>query len=203
MEAKNTYGHQKTTSLTGELSSDGLYNGLPIDPVDIQLLNSTYSAWKTLSELREGIYAKYDSQTDNLPVVPAPVACILRHPKKFTDAQFAQFIKFIYDEQIIKNLSSLRMAIEALQPRFSVEPMYIRLQPLESNVPSKTIIQIFDFVSDRFAISGNLKEILPQHFVSNTGTEINIKTIKKYIGNRKEEYPLDSYLKAKLEAIFP
>lgn len=203
MKRKTTYGHQETTSLTGEWSTDGLYNGLSIDPDDLRLLISTYTAWKELSELRERILAKYQSEVSEPTGEYASVACILRHAQKFTDEQFSRFIQFIYEEKILKNLPSLRATIEVLQPRFSIEPQYIRIQPLESNVPSATLIQIFDFLSDRFAIAGNLQIIIPQHFLSNTGTAISIKTIQKYIGPRKKEYPLDLYLKGKLEAIFP
>ncbi|MCU0435362.1 MAG: hypothetical protein MUC87_18035 [Bacteroidia bacterium] len=203
MEEKTTYGHQETTSFTGELSSDGLYRGLSIDPDDLRLLNSIYPLWRELSELREKILSKYHFSAGDLSVAPAPVACILRHPHKFTDEQLSRFIQFIYYERIIKNLSSPRSAIEALHPRFSSKPQFISLKQLESNVPSATLIHIFNFLSDRFVIIGNLQEILPQHFLSNAGTGISIKTIQKYIGSRKKEYPLDPFLKAKLEAIFP
>ena len=181
---------------------DGLPKGRSIDPDDLRLLNSIYPAKKELNELYERILSKYDSTTNNLHDAPDPVACILRHPEKFTDEQLSRFIEFIYEERIIKNLPSLRATIEALQPRFSIKPLFIQLPPLESEVSSVTLIQIFDFLSDHFAIKGRLQEMLPQHFLSNAGTAISPKTIQKNTGSRKKEYPLDSYLKRKLEAIF-
>lgn len=203
MERNQAYGNTVQTSQTEAGTEHVLYDSLSIDPRDLEILNSTYPALQQLQDLRERILAKYQSVENTPSDSPSLVACILSHPRKFTDEQLSRFIQFIYDERIIKNLPSLRSAIEVFHPRFSSKPQFIQVKPLESNVPSKTLIQIFGFLSDRFAIQGNVKEILQQHFVSNAGTVISEKTIEKYVGPRKDKYPLDSFIKKKLEAIFP